>query len=100
MVITVYVHLLFTLPSFSSVIKQIKRKMLPKDGKIIRPVRNFLILTVRELLFCLLYHLFGSFMTGLKRVLKQPKIWMFKMETQEKLLPPTVVKSKNPFVIW
>jgi hypothetical protein len=38
--------------------------MLPKDGKIIRPVRNFLILTVRELPFCLSYSLFGSLIPG------------------------------------
>ncbi len=39
-----------------------KRKSWPKDGKIIRPVRKNVILTVRELPFCLSYHLFGSLM--------------------------------------
>jgi hypothetical protein len=38
--------------------------MLPKDSKIIRPVQNFLILTVRELPFRLSYRLFGSLMPG------------------------------------
>ncbi len=42
--------------------KKIKQKMLPKDGKIIRLVWSFLILTVWELPFCLAYCLFGSLM--------------------------------------
>jgi hypothetical protein len=37
---------------------------LPKDGKIIRPLQKNVILTVRELPFCLLYCLFGLLMPG------------------------------------
>ena len=37
-------------------------KSLPKDSKIIRPEQKNVILTVRELLFRLSYHLFGSLM--------------------------------------
>jgi hypothetical protein len=63
MVITVYVLLFFTLPSFSLVKlweNKLDRKVYPKNGEIIRPVRKNVILTVRELPFRLSYRLFGS----------------------------------------
>jgi hypothetical protein len=42
--------------------KKFRQKILPKDGKRIRPVQNFGNLAVRELPFYLLYCLFGSLM--------------------------------------
>ncbi len=42
--------------------KKFRQKILPRDGKRIRPVLNFGNLAVRELPFHLLYHLFGSLM--------------------------------------
>jgi hypothetical protein len=44
--------------------KKIGQKILPKDGKRMRPVRIFGILAVRELPFCLRYCSFGSLMPG------------------------------------
>jgi hypothetical protein len=44
--------------------KKIGQKILPKDGKRMRPVRIFGILAVRELPFLLRYHSFGSLMPG------------------------------------
>jgi hypothetical protein len=45
-------------------VKKIGQKILPKDGKRMRPVQIFGILAVRELLFRLRYHSFGSLMPG------------------------------------
>jgi hypothetical protein len=42
--------------------KKIGWKILPKDGKRMRPVRIFGIWAVRALPFCLRYHSFGSLM--------------------------------------
>ncbi len=42
--------------------KKFRQKILPKDGKKIRPVQNFGNLAVQELPFCLSYRLFGSLM--------------------------------------
>jgi hypothetical protein len=44
--------------------KKIGRKILPKDGKRMRPVQILGILAVRELLFHLRYCSFGSLMPG------------------------------------
>jgi hypothetical protein len=46
--------------------KKIGQKILPKDGKRMRPVWIFWILVVRELLFHLRYHSFGSLMPDLQ----------------------------------
>ncbi len=42
--------------------KKIGQKILPKDGKRMRPVQIFGILAVQELLFCIKYCSFGSLM--------------------------------------
>jgi hypothetical protein len=44
--------------------KKICRKILPKDGKRMRPVQIFGNLAVQELPFRLRYHSFGSHMHG------------------------------------
>jgi hypothetical protein len=46
-------------------VKKIGWKILPKDGKRMRPVQIFGILALRELPFCLRYHSFGSLMPAL-----------------------------------
>ncbi len=66
MVITIYVHMFFTLPWFSSV-KLWENKLdkkLPKNCKRMKTAWNFGTLAVWESPYCLKYRSFGSLMPG------------------------------------
>ncbi len=65
MVMTIYVRLFFTLPWFLLVKlweNKLDEKIFSKNGKRMKMVQNYGILGVQELLFRLLYRLFGSLM--------------------------------------